>query len=121
MKLAALFILSCRTGCLATDGWGRSLRSKRHTSPDCRPDPAAPRAVEVGAETLYEAAILALKAFREHDCAPGPAAHLAIEVKSPSVRHTVVARKIEEWLVGGARSPSEAVEKRRLKELLDAK
>jgi hypothetical protein len=77
-------------------------------------------AVEVGADTLYEAAILALKAFREHDCAPGPAAHLAIEVKSPSVTHTVVARKIEEWLVGGARSPSEAVEKRRLKELLDA-
>lgn len=39
-------------------------------------------AVEVGAETLYEAAVLALKSFREHDCSPGPAAHLAIEVKS---------------------------------------
>ncbi len=77
-------------------------------------------AVEVGAETLYEAAVLALKAFREHDCAPGPAAHLEIEVKSPSVKHTVVARKIEQWLTGGARSPSEAVEKRRLKDLLDA-
>ena len=77
-------------------------------------------AVEVGAETLYEAAVLALKAFREHDCAPGPGAHLDIEVKSPSVRHTLKAGKIEEWLTGGARSPSEAVEKRRLKELLDA-
>ena len=75
-------------------------------------------AVEVGAETVYEAAVLALKSFREHDCAPGPAAHLAIEVKSPSVTHTLVARKVEEWLNGGARSPKEAIEKRRLKEML---
>ena len=75
-------------------------------------------AVEVGAETLYEAAVLALKSFREHDCVPGPAAHLAIEVKSPSVTHTVVAHAIEDWLNGGAKSPKEAIEKRRLKELL---
>ena len=77
-------------------------------------------AVEVGAETLYEAAVLALKSFREHDCAPGPAAHLSVEVKSPSVTHTLVAHKVEEWLNGGARSPKEAIEKRRLKQLLDA-
>jgi len=64
--------------------------------------------------------VLALKPFREHDCAPGPGAHLDIEVKNPSVMHTLVARRIEEWLAGGARSPSEAIEKRRLKELLDA-
>jgi len=75
-------------------------------------------AVEVGAETLYEAAVLALKSFREHDCQPGPAAHLAVEVKSPSVTHTIVARAVEDWLNGGAKSPREAVEKRRLKELL---
>jgi hypothetical protein len=41
-------------------------------------------------------------------------------VKNPSVTHTVVARRIEEWLDGGAKSPKEAIEKRRLKELLDA-
>lgn len=64
-------------------------------------------AVEVGAETLYEAAVRALKVFREHDCSSGPAAHLMIEVKNPSVTHTVVARKVEKWLTGGARSPSE--------------
>jgi hypothetical protein len=33
--------------------------------------------VEVGAATLYEAAVLALKAFREVDCAPGPASQLS--------------------------------------------
>jgi hypothetical protein len=75
--------------------------------------------VEVGAETLYEAAVLALKSFREHDCAPGPAAHLSVEVKSPSVTHTLVAHTIEDWLNGGARSPKEAIEKNRLRELLD--
>jgi len=37
-----------------------------------------------------------------------------------SVRHIVVARKIEEWLTDGAKSPREAIEKRRLKELLGA-
>ena len=74
-------------------------------------------AVEVGAETLYEAAVLALKSFREHDCAPGPAAHLSVEVKSPSVTHMIVVHKVD-WLNGGAKSPKEAVEERRLRELL---
>jgi hypothetical protein len=32
--------------------------------------------------------------------------------------HTLVARAVEGWLNGGAKSPKEAVEKRRLKELL---
>jgi hypothetical protein len=73
-------------------------------------DPEGVRhSVEVGAETLYEAAVLALKSFREHDCGPGPAAHLAVEVKSPSVTHTVVTRSIEEWPNGGAKSPKEAL------------
>ena len=73
--------------------------------------------VEVGAETLYEAAVLALKSFREHDCAPGPAAHLSVEVKSPSVTHMIVVHMVDDWLNGGAKSPKEAVEKRRLREL----
>jgi hypothetical protein len=72
-----------------------------------------------GAETLYEAAVLGLKSFREHDCAPGPAAHLLVEVKSPSVIHTLVAHAVEDWLNGGAKRPKEAIEKRRLRELLD--
>ena len=76
-------------------------------------------AVDVGAETVYEAAVLALRSFREHDCPPGPAASLAIEVKNPSVTHTVVTRTVREWLDGGARSPKEAIEKRRLKEVLE--
>jgi hypothetical protein len=65
-------------------------------------------------------AVLALKSFREHDCAPGAVARLSIEVKSPSVTHTLVTQKVEDWVNGGARSPKEAIETRRLKELLGA-
>ena len=84
-------------------------------------DPGGVRhSVEVGAETLYEAAVLALKSFREHDFAPGPAAELSIEVRSPSITHTVATAKIESWLDGGAKSPKEAIEKRRLKELFSS-
>ena len=50
--------------------------------------------VGVGAESLFEAGVLAVRSFREHDCVPGPAAHLSIEVISPSVTHTLVARSI---------------------------
>jgi hypothetical protein len=76
--------------------------------------------VDVSAETMYEAAVLALRSFREHDCNPGPAAHLSVEVKSPGITHTLVAHAVEDWLNGGARSPREAIEKKRLREILDA-
>ena len=45
--------------------------------------------VIVQAETLYEAVVLAIRAFREHDCAPGAGSQLEVEAKSPSVTHTV--------------------------------
>ena len=57
--------------------------------------------------------MLALKSFREHDCAPGPSAQLSVEVKNPSVTHTLVVHSVEDWLNGGAKSPKEAMEKRR--------
>jgi hypothetical protein len=96
-----------------------SVGTRKTCTVSFRDSDGVQHSVEVGAETLYEAAVLALKSFRDQECTPGPAAHLAVEVKSPSVTHTVVARKIEEWLEGGARSPKEAIEKRRLRQLLD--
>ena len=96
-----------------------SVGTRKTCTVSFRDSDGVQHSVEVGAETLYEAAVLALKSFRDHECAPGPAAHLAVEVKSPSVTHTVVAHKIEDWLDGGARSPKEAIEKRRLRQLLD--
>jgi hypothetical protein len=73
---------------------------------------------EVQAETLYEAIVLAARAFKLHDCAPGPASQLEVEVRSPSVTHTVRMRKVREWLEGACKSPSEKVLKERLKGLL---
>jgi hypothetical protein len=37
--------------------------------------------VRVEAESLYEAAALAIRTFRQHDCEPGQVAELEVEVK----------------------------------------
>jgi hypothetical protein len=74
-------------------------------------------AVQVEAESLYEAAALAVRTFRQHDCEPGELSKIEIEVRS-SITHTVTLKKIHSWLQGGARSPKEAVTKERLRALM---
>ncbi len=73
--------------------------------------------VEVEAESLYEAAALAIRTFRQHACEPGEVSKLEVEVRS-SVVHTITPKRIYEWLSGGAKSPKEAMMKERLKALL---
>jgi hypothetical protein len=73
--------------------------------------------VEVQAESLYEAVVLAVQAFREHDCAPGDVSQIEVEVRK-SVRHTLTLGRVHEWLHGASRSPKEAVTKERLRALL---
>lgn len=73
--------------------------------------------VEVEADSLYEAAVLAIHVFRQHGCEPGQAARLEVEVRS-SVIHTVTPMRVREWLNGGAKSPREAITKERLRALL---
>ena len=73
--------------------------------------------VEVEAETLYEAALLALRTFRQHDWEPGEMTKLEVEVRS-SVTHTVTLGKVRQWLNRGARSPKEVLTKDRLRALL---
>ncbi len=73
--------------------------------------------VEVQAESLYEAAVLAMRTFKEHHCEPGPISKLEVEIRS-SVTHTVTPKKIHEWLNGGSKTPKEAVMKERLRGLL---
>lgn len=73
--------------------------------------------VEVEAESLYEAAVLAIRTFRQHHCEPGQVSTLEVEVRS-SVIHTITPRRIHEWLNGGAKTPKEAVMKERLRALL---
>ena len=74
-------------------------------------------AVELQADSLYEAGVLALKVFKQNECEPGDISKLEIEVRS-SVIHTVSVRQVKEWLNGGARSPKEAITKDRLRGLL---
>ena len=73
--------------------------------------------VEVEAETLYEATLLALRTFRQHDWEPGEMTKLEVEVRS-SVTHTVTLGKVRQWLNRGARSPKEVLTKDRLRALL---
>ena len=81
-------------------------------------DPSGIRhTVELEASSLYEAAALALRAFRAHHCDPGEMGKLEVEIRS-SVTHTLTVQRLETWLKGGAKSPKEAVMKERLRALL---
>jgi hypothetical protein len=76
--------------------------------------------VEVEAESLFEAAILAVRAFRKAEWITnvGPAMPLDIEVRAPVTRHTITLIQVQRWLDGSVNSPNEMVKKAKLKELL---
>lgn len=77
--------------------------------------------VEVTADSLYEAAALALAALRKSafiDLEPGPASRLEVEVREPSVRHVVTVLQVRKWLESGSKNPSDAASKRRMAEAL---
>ena len=77
--------------------------------------------VRVPAESLYEAAIEAIAAFRRSVLAEmpfGPNTRLTIRVKAPEEEHTISVGKVLSWLDGVASSPSEKLKKNRLKERL---
>ena len=73
--------------------------------------------VEVDADGLYEASVLALCAFRKHELEPAGLTQLEVEVHS-SVKHTLTVKKVREWLQRGVRTPKEALLKQRLRALL---
>jgi hypothetical protein len=75
---------------------------------------------EVQAESLHEAAILAVRVFRQDGWIDvvGTAARLEIQVLPPVVTHSVSLLQVRRWLDGAVTDPADAVRKRRLKELL---
>lgn len=73
--------------------------------------------VEVEAESLYEAAVLAIRTFKTHDCEPRLMSKLEVEIRS-SVIHTVTPKRLHEWLNGGAKSPKEMATKERLRAMI---
>jgi hypothetical protein len=77
--------------------------------------------VRVPAESLYEAAVEAITAFRRGVLAEmpfGPNTRLTIRVKAPEEEHTVTIAKVLSWLDGVASSPNEKLKKNRLRERL---
>jgi len=51
--------------------------------------------VEVEAESMYEAAALAIKSFKAHDCEPGVMSQLDVEIRT-SVRHSLTVKRLHE-------------------------
>ncbi|MEP6922676.1 MAG: hypothetical protein ABI967_16245 [bacterium] len=73
--------------------------------------------VEVEADSLFEAVVLGVTAFREHDCEPGDLRQIEVEIRK-SVIHTLTLGRVREWLQGASKSPKEAIVKDRLRALL---
>jgi hypothetical protein len=77
-------------------------------------------AVEVSAESLYEAVVLAIKTFRADPWLErvGPGTTLDIEVREPATKHSVTLAQVERWLASASSSPNETSKKNKLKTLL---
>jgi hypothetical protein len=73
--------------------------------------------VLVSAESIFEAAALALYIFDAQGTPPGPAAHLEIAAQAPIVNHSVKVQRVRNWLTSGGRTPKEQALKSRLREL----
>jgi hypothetical protein len=80
-------------------------------------------AVEVQAESLFEAAVRALKLLRSNEWSerPGEAMTLEIEIPETSARHTVDVQQVARWLNGASASPMESIRKVHLRKWLLSK
>jgi hypothetical protein len=73
--------------------------------------------VDVSASSLYEAAVLGLKAFEQTGWADHPVGSMEIVVKSPAVKHRVAVAQVMNWLRSAGR-PKETAQKARLRAIL---
>ena len=82
-------------------------------------------AVDVTADSLFEAAAVAVRAFREGALVeelPAPATELRITVSPLPVEHKVRLQRVEQWAqTGTVKSPVEKVRRDRVRELLGLK
>ncbi len=75
---------------------------------------------QVEAESLYEAAILGIRRFREDPWLEvvGPGTVLDIAAREPATTHAISLQQVERWLAGATSNPSEASKKAKLKMML---
>lgn len=82
-------------------------------------------AVDVTADTLFEAAAVAVRAFREGALVeelPVPGTELRITVSPLPVEHRVRLQRVEQWAqTGTVKSPVEMLRRERVRELLGLK
>jgi hypothetical protein len=76
--------------------------------------------VEVQAETLFEAAVLALQILKKEPWSEpvGAASQIHVEVREPVTQHVVTMMQVERWLSGSTPNPADRLKKDRLKQLL---
>ena len=77
--------------------------------------------VEVTAESLFEAGVLAVNTFRKAgwvEEALGLASRLEIEVREPAVKHTVTLAQLHRWANAATKSPAERLKREHLRQLL---
>ena len=78
-------------------------------------------AIDVTAESLYEAVAQALAALRDRDWVGDIGRGLTtvtVKVRNPEVTHIVKVQDFENWLNRGCKSPKETVLKERLRQML---
>lgn len=77
-------------------------------------------AVEVTAESIYEAAALGVSALKNSGWADAiaPGTELKVQVREPTTGHRLTVQQICRWCDGVAVSPDDTLKKRRLKQLL---
>ena len=76
--------------------------------------------VEVTAESVYEASVLALSALSKHDWVEnvGPGTKLEIQIVEPNVTHMLLVAQLKSWLEQPARNPADVIKKKKLKAML---
>jgi hypothetical protein len=79
--------------------------------------------VDVQADTLYEAVVLAVKELRQEPWIEqiGPASVLDVEVRPPGTKHSLSLQQVERWLSGATTNPNEATRKAKLRMLLTSR
>ncbi len=78
-------------------------------------------AIDVTAESLYEAIAQALAALRGHDWVGEIGRGLTevtVKIRNPEVTHIVKVQDFENWLNRGCKSPADMILKTRLRQML---
>ena len=95
--------------------------SLRTCTVSCRDLKGIEHAIEVTADSLYEAVAQGLRAFRENEWVDeigGGLTTIVVVVRQPGVEHKVRVREFEQWLESQGRTPAEMSLKHRLRELV---